>query len=111
MTIKLAETTTIPKLAKASGIPTRTMFRRLMAMHAEKGGWMYRAGRVLRVNVKALNAAHPGACEPTDLVGRVEDLEERVGSSEYQIKCQAGALGQVVRRVAQLESERRRKAA
>lgn len=109
--MKIAETTTIPKLAKASGIDRVTLYRRLMALHAQSGGnWMYRGKKNIRINVAALRAMHPSVFPPVELEGRVEALEEKSGEHTYEIGQQAKAMGSVVRRLEVLEAERLAKA-
>ena len=92
--MRIAETTTIPKLAKASGMNSRTLFRRLMALHAQGiGEWMYRGKKNIRINVEALRAAHPSVFPPADLSGRVEDLEDRMGECEHENTASRRAIG------------------
>jgi hypothetical protein len=98
---------TIPQFARANGIPRRTMFRRLLALHArdraDKGDkfvpWLYRfEGGPWRVNVSRLRLAHGemfDAPSGEELEARVDRLSERVETLD------ASQRG-LVRRVRQL---------
>lgn len=106
MTFKLAETTTIPKLAKASGINPRTLFRRLMALHAQSGGdWMYRGKKNIRINLAALKAMHPSVFPPADLTERVENLEDDMGDVRHETRENTRAIGSLARQVRDLRAD------
>jgi hypothetical protein len=67
---KLANAPTIPQLARDSGVPVRTMARWVMRLAARdtaeecKHPWLYREGRVWRVNVEMMRKAHPERFAP-----------------------------------------------
>lgn len=89
----MIEHPTIPQLARSlpRPVPRRTMFRRLLALHAgDRHGstpdwvpWLFRyEGGPWRVNVSRLRRAHPELFE----VSSPEELERRIGRVERQIE-------------------------
>lgn len=103
----LAETKTIPQLAKESGLNRWTLFRRLMKLHAEHGGdWLYRGKRNIRVNIPALRAMHPSLFPPVDLHQVVEAIQEDVAETKHEARENTRAIGALTQRVRALELAR-----
>jgi hypothetical protein len=101
---------TIPQLARKIGVPRRTMFRRLMAVHAkdrrekaERGEpfipWLYKyAEGPWRVNLPRLRREHP---EMAGVASNAE-LEERLRRLEDQLELLDGSQRTLVKRVRDL---------
>ena len=97
---------TIPQLAKAHGVPRRTMFYRLMKLQAldvSAGNprWLFRWSDVSpwRVNVELLSQSHPelfGVDRANDLDARIEKVEQHV----IELRTKARSLGSRLRQVA-----------
>lgn len=116
--MQIVDGPTIPQLARrirvvqpdgtvTLGIPRRTLFRRLMAMHgrdrAEKGDkfipWLYKyAQGPWRVNLSRLRREHPEMAG----VATNEELDRRVTRVERQIEILDEGHRSVVRRVREI---------
>lgn len=113
MTLALAETMTIPALARTRGIPRRTLFRRLLRLYrADKADptrdhtWLHRyAEGAWRVNTSRLRLAHP---ELFDVPPPGEVYEQLLAVERYgrETRRRVDALGSAFREHGKQHRER-----
>jgi hypothetical protein len=100
----LVRPVTIPSLARQNGVPRRTLFRQLLAMHRtdaverpEHALWLFRdaAGGPWRVNMARFRAAHPerfNVPPPEEMHAQLLEVDARGRALQKQVNALVAAF-------------------